>query len=44
VRSYHDVHGLTTAHDSRHAVRAVQQYHHLLDELLESGANDLTMQ
>ena len=42
VRSYHDVQALTKAHDSRHAVRAVQQYHHLLDDLLESG--ELTLQ
>jgi hypothetical protein len=44
VRSYHDVQQLATAHDSRHAVRAVQQYHHLFDELLESSATGLALQ
>jgi len=44
VRSYHDVQALTAAHDSRHAVRAIQQYHHLLDELLDSSGAELTLQ
>jgi hypothetical protein len=37
VRSYHDVQVLADVHDSLHAVRAVQQYHHLFDELVETG-------
>jgi hypothetical protein len=41
VRSYHDVQQLVSAHDSRHAVRAVQQYHHLFDELVETGETTL---
>ena len=44
VRSYHDVQRLATAPDSRHAVRAVQQYHQLFDELLESSGTELTRQ
>ena len=41
VRSYHDVQQLAQAHDSRHAVRAVQQFHHLFDELVETGETTL---
>ena len=41
VRSYHDVQQLAQAHDSRHAVRAVQQYHHLFDELVETDETTL---
>jgi hypothetical protein len=37
VRHYHDAQDVALTHDSRHAVRAVQQYHHLFDELIESS-------
>ena len=36
VRHYYAAQEAALPHDSLHAVRAVQQYHHLFDELIES--------